>query len=85
MATAPDFPFGPERITHVTPIEWKCVILYDAIKIDPAKPKTRNPKCAFLHGPVQPQGSSSHCCLNLPHWYGGDRLWNHSQGYGYPY
>ena len=51
MATAPDFLFGPERITHVTPIGWKCVILYDAIKIDPAKPKIRNPKCAFLHGP----------------------------------
>ena len=50
MAAAPDFPFDPELIARVSPIEWKNVILYGEIKIDPAKLRIRNPKRAFLHG-----------------------------------
>ena len=34
---ASDFPFDSELIRHVSPIEWKNVILYGEIKIDPAK------------------------------------------------
>ena len=41
MAAAPDFPFDPELLRHVSPIEWKNVILYGEIKIDPAKLKIR--------------------------------------------
>ena len=41
MAAAPDFPFDPELLRHVSPIEWKNVILYGEIKIDPAKFKIR--------------------------------------------
>ena len=43
MAAAPDFPFDPELLRHVSPIEWKNVILYGEIKIDPAKLKMRRP------------------------------------------
>ena len=44
IAAAPDFPFDPELLRHViSPIEWKNVILYGEIKIDPAKLKVRGP------------------------------------------
>ena len=42
-AAAPDFPFDPALLRHVSPIEWKNVILYGEIKIDPAKLKLREP------------------------------------------
>ena len=41
IAAAPDFPFDPDLLRHVSPIEWKNVILYGEIKIDPAKLKMR--------------------------------------------
>ena len=41
LAAAPDFPFDADLLRHVSPIEWKNVILYGEIKIDPAKLKTR--------------------------------------------
>ena len=41
IAAAPDFPFDPELIARVSPIEWKNVILYGEIKIDPDKLKIR--------------------------------------------
>ena len=37
LAAAPDFPFDPDLLRHVSPIEWKNVVLYGEIKIDPAK------------------------------------------------
>ena len=40
---AADFPFDPDLRRHVSPIEWKNVILYGEIKIDPAKLKMRDP------------------------------------------
>ena len=43
IAAAPDFPFDPDLLRHVSPIEWKNVILYDESKIDPAKLKLREP------------------------------------------
>ncbi len=43
IAAAPDFPFDPDLLRHVSPIEWKNVILYGEIKIDPAKLKLREP------------------------------------------
>ena len=43
MAAAPDFPFDPDLLRHGSPIEWKNVILYGEIKIDPAKLKLREP------------------------------------------
>ncbi len=43
MAAAPDFPFDPDLQRHVSPIEWKNVVLYGEIKIDPAKLKMRGP------------------------------------------
>ena len=45
LAAAPDFPFDPDLLRHVSPIEWKNVILYGEIKIDlriPVKPITRS-------------------------------------------
>ena len=39
LAAAPDFPFDPDLLRHVSPIEWKNVILYGEIKIDPSKLK----------------------------------------------
>ncbi|MCY4615141.1 MAG: Tn3 family transposase, partial [Chloroflexi bacterium] len=36
MVAAPDFPFGPDLLRHISPIEWKNVVLYGEIKIDPA-------------------------------------------------
>ena len=38
-----DFPFDPDLLRHVSPIEWKNVVLYGEIKIDPAKLKMRRP------------------------------------------
>ena len=43
LAAAPDFPFDPDLLRHVSPIEWKNVILYGEIKIDPAKLTRRGP------------------------------------------
>ena len=43
IAAAPDFPFDPDLLPHVSPIEWNNVILYGEIKIDPAKLKLRVP------------------------------------------
>ena len=43
LAAAPDFPFDPDLLRHVSQIEWKNVILYGEIKIDPAKLKMRRP------------------------------------------
>ena len=37
IAAASGFPFDSELIRHVSPIEWKNVILYGEIKIDPAR------------------------------------------------
>ena len=37
IAAALDFPFDRDLLRHVSPIEWKNVVLYDEIKIDPAK------------------------------------------------
>ena len=42
IAAAPDFPFDPELIARVSPIEWKNIILYSEIKIDPNKLRTRS-------------------------------------------
>ena len=44
LAAAPDFPFDPDLLRHVSPIEWKNVVLYGEIKIDPAKLTRRGPK-----------------------------------------
>ena len=49
LAAAPDFPFDPDLLRHVSPIEWKNVILYGAITIDPAKLTMRDPSRVFLH------------------------------------
>ena len=43
LAAAPDFPFDPDLLRHVSPIEWKNVVLYGEIKIDPAKLTRRRP------------------------------------------
>ena len=49
LAAAPDFPFDPDLLRHVSPIEWKNVILYGEIKIDPSKLKMRRLLRAFQH------------------------------------
>ena len=38
---APDFPFDPELVRHISPIEWKNVILYGETKTDPEKLRMR--------------------------------------------
>ena len=43
LAAAPDFPFDPDLLRHVSPIEWKNVVIYGEIKIDPA-----SSRCAAL-------------------------------------
>ena len=48
LAAAPDFPFDPDLLRHVSPIEWKNVILYGEITIDPAKLTMRDPSRVFL-------------------------------------
>ena len=35
IAAAPDFPFDPELIACISPIEWRNIVLYGEIKIDP--------------------------------------------------
>ncbi|MXX90686.1 MAG: Tn3 family transposase [Boseongicola sp. SB0677_bin_26] len=42
MTAAQDFPFDHDLLRHVSPIEWKNVILYGEIKIDPAKLRPRS-------------------------------------------
>ena len=64
IAPAPDFPFDPDLLPHVSPIEWNNVILYGEIKIDPAKLKLRVPWCVFLHESGRYQ--------TLQQWGGGD-------------
>ena len=49
IVAAPDFPFNPELIALVSPIEWKNVILYGESKIDPDKLRIRGRSSAFLH------------------------------------
>ena len=49
IATAHDFPFDPELIARVSPIEWKSIILYGEIKLDPDKLRVRDRERAFLH------------------------------------
>ena len=41
MTAAPNFPFDRDLLRHVSPIEWKNIILYGEIKIDPAKLRMR--------------------------------------------
>ena len=41
IAVAPDFRFDPELIARVSPIEWKNIILYGEINIDPNKLRIR--------------------------------------------
>ena len=43
IPAAPDFPFDPDLLRHVSPIEWDNVILYSEIKTGPAKLKMRGP------------------------------------------
>ena len=42
MTAPPDFPFDRNLLRHVSPIEWKNIILYGEIKIDPVKLKMRS-------------------------------------------
>ena len=49
LAAAPDVPFDPDLLRHVSPIEWKNVILYGEITIDPATLTMRDPSRVFLH------------------------------------
>ena len=49
IAATSDFPFDPDLLPHVSPIEWNNVILYGEIKIDPAKLEMRVPWRVFLH------------------------------------
>ena len=43
LAAQPDFPFDPDLIQYVSPIEWHNVVLYGEIRIDPNKLWIRNP------------------------------------------
>ena len=43
IAAAPDFPFDPELIARISPIEWRNIVLYGEIKIDPSKLRVRGP------------------------------------------
>ena len=43
LAAAPDFPFDPERLRHVSPIKWKNVVLYGEIKIEPRQAQGARP------------------------------------------
>ena len=42
ITAAPDFPFDRNLLRHVSPIEWKNIILYGEITIDPVKLKMRS-------------------------------------------
>ena len=43
LAAVPAFPFDPALLRHLSPIEWKNVILFGEIKIDPSRLTRRNP------------------------------------------
>ena len=43
LAADPDFPFDPDLIQNVSPIEWHNIVLYGEIRIDPNKLWIRNP------------------------------------------
>lgn len=43
MATTSDFPFNRDLLQHISPIEWRNVIIYGEIKIDPVKLRWRGP------------------------------------------
>jgi len=43
LAADPDFPFDPDLIQYVSPIEWHNIVLYGEIRIDPNKLRVRNP------------------------------------------
>ena len=43
IAAAPDFPFDPELIARISPIEWRNIVLYGEINLDPSKLRTRGP------------------------------------------
>ena len=49
IAATPDSPFDPEFIARVGPIEWKNVVLYGEIGINPDKPGIPGRQRAFLH------------------------------------
>ena len=49
LAAAPDVPFDPDLLRHVSPIAWKNVIRYGEITIDPATRTMRDPSRVFLH------------------------------------
>ena len=42
IAAASAFPFDRDLLRHVSPVEWKNVILYGEIKIDPDKLRMRD-------------------------------------------
>ena len=43
IAAAPDLPFDPELIARISPIEWRNIVLYGELKIDPSKLRVRSP------------------------------------------
>ena len=43
IAAAPDFPFDPELIARISPIEWRNIVLYGEINLDPSKLRARGP------------------------------------------
>ena len=59
LAAAPDFPFDPDLLRHVSPIEWKNVVLYGEIKIDPAKLTRRRPSSEMPGGDFIPRGGAA--------------------------
>ena len=50
IAAASNFPFDSELIRHISPIEWKNVILYGEIKINPAKLRMNSAQRVNVHG-----------------------------------
>ena len=59
MAAAPDFPFDPDLLRHVSPIEWKNVVLYGEIKIDPAKLTRRRSGAGNRHAGFGERGEET--------------------------
>ena len=43
MTAAPDYPFDRNLLRHISPIEWRNIILSGEIRIDPAKLRTNIP------------------------------------------
>lgn len=43
LVSGPDFPFDPDLIQHVSPVEWHNIVLYGEISLDPNKLWVRNP------------------------------------------